>query len=247
MQKELNLTTDQAARIKEATDKAQAAMRELFVGTQEVGLSDEDRQTRLAEATKKAEARATETKMAIEAVLDPKQRERLKGIAVQVADVGALIDKEIQGDLKLSDDQVAKIAAANENLMTQAQQLMSERPDPQTVGSKMQELRSGYQKQLLDIMTADQKAALEKLKGARVEIPPGELMMGGPAAGPRPPATVGSGRTDIAACRLFFWGALLEERYDSRSSTTFDNNRDRGPVDLLGGNGAAALGRGRLW
>jgi hypothetical protein len=173
VQKELNLTEDQQAKIKEVTDKAQTTMRDLFASF--LYLSEEGRQARMEEAHKKMEAQAEETKKAIEGILLPKQLERLKGIVLQVAGVSALREKEVQQDINLSDDQVTKMKAVSDDSIKKVDELFSEPADPQTIRLKMLELRKDYEKQVMSVLTADQKALLEKLKGTKLEIPSTEL------------------------------------------------------------------------
>ena len=81
------------------------------------------------------------------------------------------MDKEVQQDLKLSDDQVAKIKTANEDLVKKKHELMIGGADPMALGPKIQQLRVDYEKQVMEVLTADQKASLEKMKGAKFAFP----------------------------------------------------------------------------
>jgi len=165
VQEEMNLSADQQGKVKEATDKARAAMRELFAGIR--NLSPEERDAKMDEVSKKMEAKTEETKKVFEGILLPKQLARLKGISLQMAGISALVDKEVQQDLKLSDEQVAKIKTATDDLMKKNSELRSEGADPSTLAPKMQQLRMDFEKQVTGALTADQKAALEKMKGAK--------------------------------------------------------------------------------
>jgi len=188
VQKELNLADDQKAKIKEAGAKAQAAMRELFSGMRD--LSEEERRVKMEEAGKKMQTQAEETKTAIENALLPNQLQRLKGIALQVVGVQALNDKQVQGDLKLEDYQTAAIRVIGERSSRKIRELFTGGGDPQTVGAKIQEIRKDSEKRMMDLLTDDQKASLEKMKGGNLEIPASELWgFGGPGrsgrGGPR--------------------------------------------------------------
>ncbi len=165
VQEEMKLSEDQQAKVKDVADKARAAMRELFAGFR--NLSPEDREAKMEEAGKKMEAKAEETKKAFEGVLLPKQAARLKGIALQMAGVSALIDKEVQQDLKLSDDQVAKVKAATDDLMKKFSEMRGEGTDPKTQGAMMHQLEVDFEKQTMGALTADQKASLDKMKGEK--------------------------------------------------------------------------------
>jgi Spy/CpxP family protein refolding chaperone len=173
VQKDLGLLEDQEAKIKEATDKAQTAMRELWSGMRD--LSPEERQEKMKEIGKKMQDLAEETKKTVEATLLPKQLERLKGIAIQVAGTMALADKGVQQDLKLSDDQIAKIKSIGEESMKKVRELFEPGADREAMRTKMDELRKDAEKQVMDVLTAEQKDSFEKMKGAKLEIPREEL------------------------------------------------------------------------
>jgi Spy/CpxP family protein refolding chaperone len=190
VQKELELVDDQKAKLKEAGEKAQAAMRELFSGMRD--LSEEDRRAKMAEVGKKMTAQGEQMKKAIEEILLPHQLERLRGIAIQIVGVPALNDKEVQQSLKLTEEQTAKMKSIYEEAGKKMRELFGEgRPDFRTIGPKMQEIGKETQKQLLDVLTDEQKTSFEKMKGEKLEIPASELRgPGGPGGpgGPRPPA-----------------------------------------------------------
>jgi len=185
VQKELELIDDQKAKLKEVNDKAQAAMREMFSGMGNMReMSEEDRRKRFEEMRKKGEAQAESTKKAIEEILLPHQLERLKGIALQRAGVAALNDKEIQHDLKMTEEQVAKLKAINEEAAKKAQEMFAGMRDlsPEErqarfaeMGQKMQESRKETETRLMNVLTAEQKETLEKMKGEKLEIPESEL------------------------------------------------------------------------
>ena len=170
VQKELNLSDDQKAKISEAVDKARAAMGKM---RSDMGdLSQEERQAQMKKIRPKMQAQAEETKKTIEGILQPKQVERLREIALQVVGVRAVNDKEVQKGLKLSDDQVAKIKTIGGDLRKKLQESRSEGGFDR---EKFQEMNKEFEKQLADVLTADQKAALEKMKGEKLDIPADEL------------------------------------------------------------------------
>jgi Spy/CpxP family protein refolding chaperone len=163
VQKELNLTEDQQAKIKEIRDKGRAAGRELFSGMRD--WSEEERRTKMEEIGKKSQAQAEEN------ALLPKQLERLKGIALQAAGVQALNDKQVQQDLKLEDYQTAAIRVIGARSGKKIRELFTGGGDPQTAGSKIEEIRKESEKQTVDLLTDDQKASLERMKGDKLEVP----------------------------------------------------------------------------
>ena len=177
VQKDLELVDDQKTKIKETSDKAQAAMREMRMGMQD--LAPEERQAKMEEMGKKMQAQQEELKKVIESTLLPNQLKRLKEIALQVAGSQALNDKQIQDDLKLTADQVAKIKTIGEESMKKIQDLFAGGGDPQSAFQKMPEIRQETEKQIVAVLTDEQKASLEKMKGQKLEIPTSELGRGG--------------------------------------------------------------------
>ena len=171
VQEELNLSDDQKTKVKDAIDKIPATMRELDAGVR--GASPEQRQAKMIEAAKKLEAQAEETKKTIEGVLLPKQLDGSRGLHCKRRALSAFTDKEVQQDLKLSDDQVAKIKTANEGMWKKGDELWTECADSKTQAPKWQRLLADYEKQIMEILTADQKASLDKMKGREVRIATG--------------------------------------------------------------------------
>jgi len=173
VQKELELVDDQKTKIKEASDKAQAARRELFSGMQDI--APEERQAKMEEIGKKMQAQQDEMKKVIESTLLPNQLKRLKEIALQVAGTQALNDKQVQDDLKLTADQVAKIKTIGEDSTKKIQELFTPGGDMQSAFPKIQEIRQDAEKQIIGVLTDEQKASLEKMKGEKLDIPASEL------------------------------------------------------------------------
>ncbi len=199
VQKELELIDEQKAKLKELNEKNQAAMRDMFSGMGNMrDMSEEDRRKRFEEMRKKGEAQAETTKKAIEDILLPHQLDRLKGIALQRLGVAALNDKEIQQDLKMTEEQVAKLKAINEEAAKRAQEMFAGMRDlgPEErqarfaeMGRKMQESRKETEGKLMGVLTAEQRESLERMKGEKLEIPDAELRprlgFGGPGGGER--------------------------------------------------------------
>ena len=151
----------------------------------EVNVSDEDR-TKIREATEKVNAKiramyAEELTKAFEETLRPEQFKRLKGIALQQAGVQALNDPQLQKELKMTDEQVAKLKAIGEDSGEKTRELFSGDVDRETIGEKMQSIREDAEKQMTALLTDDQTASLEKMMGDDFKIPPEELR--GPGRG----------------------------------------------------------------
>jgi Spy/CpxP family protein refolding chaperone len=186
VKKELNLSDDQEAKIKEATSKAQAAMREMFSGMR--GLSPEEMRAKMQEMGRKMQTQAEDARTAIEATLRPEQLKRLKQIAMQVAGAQALGDKSVQKDLKLSDEQIAKIKSVGEGAMKKISEMFRGGGNLQNAASKIEDLRKSAERDAFDVLTDDQLMLLDKMKGDKLEIPASELRgpgMGGFGGGGR--------------------------------------------------------------
>jgi hypothetical protein len=141
--KELKLTDDQKAKIRQINEKAQAVTREAFEGMAD--LSPEERRERMAGLREKMQDQRRETNKALEAVLTESQAKRLTEISIQVRGEQALRDPEVQSALGLSEDQKAKIRSP------------------------------------LAVLTDDQKAAFERMKGEKFDVR--SIRMGGPGMG----------------------------------------------------------------
>ena len=161
----------------------------------EVKVSDEDR-NKIREATAKVDAKiramyAEEMVKAFEDSLTPEQFKRLKGIVLQQAGVQALNDKLLQKELKMSDEQLAKLKTIGEDSGKKFRELFSGDVDRETIGEKMQEIRKESEKQMMGVLTEEQAAQLEKLMGEDFKIPPAELR--GPGRGFGGPGGAGPG------------------------------------------------------
>jgi hypothetical protein len=175
VQKELKLTDDQKATIKEIASKA-GARGERMQGLRD--LPEEERKAKMAEMRKKAEARAEETAKQINEVLKPEQRERMKQIALQLRGTSALQDKAVAEALGLSTEQKDKIAAI-------AKEAAKKRTDLMAGGGgagareEMQKIRKEADSETLGVLTGDQKEKLEKMKGDKFEFDRAAMMKAG--------------------------------------------------------------------
>jgi hypothetical protein len=183
VQKDLDLVADQKAKIKEINDKTDAARREMFSGMGD--LTPEERRAKFEETAKKMQELGEKNSKAIEGVLLPDQLKRLKGITLQRMGVMALGDKGVQKDLNLSDEQVAKIKTIGEDGMKKMGELFRSGLDRDEMRKKMDEMRKDSEKKVMDVLSADQKTKLEKMKGKELKIPDSELrqMWGGGRGG----------------------------------------------------------------
>ena len=120
-------------------------------------------------------ARNTDDDKKIAGLLDAKQLARLNQIRVQALGAGALMDETLAKELSITDDQVAKFQSA-----------MQEMRQGGGGGGNPGEMRAKMTAKAMEILSADQKAKLEALKGPAFDV--SKLQMRGPGGGGRPGA-----------------------------------------------------------
>jgi len=161
VQKDLKVSDDQ----KESLNKLQEKARDAFSELQ--GLSQEERRTKMQELRKDQDEK-------IAGILNDKQKARLKEIGLQASGGFALANKDVAEALKLTDDQVNKIKDLNDSFRKDAQAAyQSAGGDFNSAREAMTKLRKETGEKLTDVLTADQKAAFEKLKGEKIDLPAG--------------------------------------------------------------------------
>jgi Spy/CpxP family protein refolding chaperone len=194
VQKELGLSDEQKAQVKdlgrEVRDQLRSALGNFNFGELR-DLSREEREKRLGEARKKAEAAGKVVEEKLAKILDAKQLERLGQIRLQREGPAALARPKIAEQLGLSDEQKAKI----KKILGERQPLVApagnQKPSPDQIRdflAKMQERRSKTQSDLLAVLTDEQKAKWSELKGKEFKFPPFRLPAAKPAEPPKPPA-----------------------------------------------------------
>jgi hypothetical protein len=135
-------------------------------------MTDEQRQKWMEERR----ARNAEDDKKIAGLLDVKQLTRLKQIRVQALGAGALMDETLAKELSITDDQVAKLQSAMQEM----------RQGGGGGGGNPGEMRAKMTAKAMEILSADQKAKLEALKGPPFDV--SKLQMRGPWGGGRPGA-----------------------------------------------------------
>lgn len=187
VQTELKLSDEQKEKIKTAADEARTQGRELFSGLQ--GLrdkSEEERTKAFAEMREKGAEMRKEADAKAVAVLDDAQKKRLQGIYIQVAGVRSLSDEAIAKELEINELQAEEIKLALEDSRKKAGEQQREmfgklrdgsltRED---YGKKMEELRGAGDKDVLAVLSEDQRKEYEALQGEKVEITQRDLFTG---------------------------------------------------------------------
>jgi len=161
--KELELTEDQQAKLRELGQQIRERMQEQFRGFRD--LSPEEREARFREMREKMEAQVKEVQDKVNQILLPHQAKRLEQISFQLrarmggGGLGGLIDdQETVKKLGLTEDQVQKLRQirdeAREKLRTLPQQIQKE-----------------AEEKAMQVLTEQQKQILKDLMGERFEMP----------------------------------------------------------------------------
>jgi Spy/CpxP family protein refolding chaperone len=194
VQKELGLSDDQKAQVKdlgrEVRDRLRSALGN-FNFQELQNLSREEREKRLGEARKKAEAAGKTIEDKLAKILDAKQLERLGQLRLQREGPAALARPKIADQLGLSDEQKAEIKKILAEARPRVLSAGAEKPSPDQLRdffSRMQERRSKMQSDLLAVLSDQQKAKWSEMKGKEFKFPPPRLPAAKPAEPPKPPA-----------------------------------------------------------
>lgn len=176
VQKEIELTDDQKAEIEKIVTANREKMRELF-GQGQGG----DRQANF----EKMRELQQEAQKKIEDALLPHQVARLKEIRLQVAGVQALMDPDVQKELGLSEEQVQKLRDVGREVMQSMRPQDGQGPrDPGAMRERFQEMRQKMEEAALKVLTDDQKAKWNKMKGEKFELAPEDMFPRRPGAAP---------------------------------------------------------------
>jgi len=158
VQKELKLDKEQTDKV----EKFSADMREKMQGFQD--LSQEERQTKMQEMQKDG------TKIAGE-ILKPEQKKRFDQISLQARGLQAFNDPEVQGKLKITDEQKAKIKTLADDTQAQRRDIMQDAGgDRQAAMKKMTDLTKEATKKAMDLLTTEQKATWKEMTGEPFEL-----------------------------------------------------------------------------
>jgi hypothetical protein len=177
---------------KSASESLQEDQRKLF----QRDISDEDRKKISAELDTKAQG-------IMEEILTPENQKRLMGLYAQNAGARAVVNTVIAKEIGLSDSERANL---EKELQTQAEKMGEkmreqfaggggERPDFTKMQEAMAKMQEETNKFVEGKLTADQKKALETLKGKKFKFPEQRgFGFGGGAGGGRGGAEGGGGR-----------------------------------------------------
>jgi hypothetical protein len=171
VRRELKLTADQEATIDVTAERMKAVIKRR--PTLRESLAQPDGKKKMDEYVKQRRAVFEEMKEALDATLEPEQMSRLRGMALQIVGPGAICDKEIQRDLALSDDQLARIEAINVDMANSLRQMRGR--SSRSATPKSQVSVKDYGERLTNVLTEDQRAAFAEMQGAKFAIPSQEM------------------------------------------------------------------------
>jgi len=173
VQEELKLDDDQKAKIQEALQTVNAQRQELFAALR--GLQGDERQKKMAELRKKMQDKTAEATKTVRAVLKPEQAERLDQISLQIRGLQALRDATVAEKLQLTPEQRKQIqdaSAAGQQKRTQlVQDVRNGNVERAKYREKLDEIAKETETKTIDVLTDEQKAQFEKMKGAKFELP----------------------------------------------------------------------------
>ncbi|MEP0765954.1 MAG: hypothetical protein HRF45_05355 [Fimbriimonadia bacterium] len=150
------------------------------------------------------QARAAQVEKEIQTILDKAQYERLKQLSLQLRGPDALAsDPELQKALGLTEDQIKKISDTVAQVRQSHMQQFrggagGEQPDREQMMARMQEMRKEMATKVEALLTAEQKAKYQALKGKAFTFTNpwggfGGRQRGGPGGQPGGPPGRGDG------------------------------------------------------
>lgn len=153
VQKELKMSDEQISKLKDAVSKVAEKYKADIANFQR--LSPEEMQ-------KKTKAFTEENNKAIAGVLDAKQWKRFKQLQWQASRNLAILDPDLQKELKMSDEQKKKVDAIFSNFQKKMQDLQKSR---ETSPEKYQTLYLDTDKKAGEVLTEEQQKSFKELKG----------------------------------------------------------------------------------
>jgi Spy/CpxP family protein refolding chaperone len=181
IKKELNITDEQSAKIKELDTQFRAKLKEKVADVKIEELKGDDAKIKAKYTEIDKESQAFRTKVG--EVLKPDQVTRLKQIFLQIYGFGPLTSNDYSEELKLTDEQTGKIKTIQEDLFTNMKASWttptgSEDEKNKTIANnrkQMEQILKDSNDQTLAVLTDEQKKALETLKGKEFKLDPTTL------------------------------------------------------------------------
>jgi Spy/CpxP family protein refolding chaperone len=186
VQKELKMTDDQIALVKEMQAANQGAGGQRGRGNNQ-NQTDAERQERREQAEKRAEERTAKVK----ALLTDDQNNRLKQIQLWVQGAARVSENaDAAKALALTDDQKAAFKAINDESGKKRGELMqkmrgSTPEQRQEITTQVASLRKDTESEAMAVLTDEQKAQFTSLRGEKFELDMSQALQGGGRGGRR--------------------------------------------------------------
>lgn len=174
VKKEVKFTDEQSAELKKVRDEVRDTTSAKLKAMGLDKLDTEGKKAKIKESGKEIEAILNESRAKIEKIIKPEQSKRLKEIVLQRFGWGPLTSELFSADLKLTDKQKADLRTIGEQMQTK-NQTGWELPTGDEANrtkilndnhKRMEAILKDVNEQSLAVLTAAQKATLDKLKGA---------------------------------------------------------------------------------
>jgi Spy/CpxP family protein refolding chaperone len=172
VQKELKLSEEQIGKVEKINEELRAEMTDQYTALRDIE-DREKRQAKMAELVGQFDSKAREK---LRDVLDKEQTARLDQIRMQVRPVAdSLANKDVVDRLKLTEEQQKKLAQINKDMQAKQSELYSGMRDASEeqrteAFQKLRKIRGDADKQALEVLTAEQKEAFEKMQGKKIEL-----------------------------------------------------------------------------
>jgi Spy/CpxP family protein refolding chaperone len=172
VQKEMKLSEEQMTTVQGIVEKLGAEMQEQYTALREI----EDRDQQRAKLTELRDQSDQKVREQLGDVVEREQVMRLYQIRMQVrAVVDSLANRYVSGRLELTDDQKNKLAEINKRVGAKQSEVYATIRDASgeqrsEAFQKLRKIRSNADAEALALLTAEQKAAFEEMKGEQIEL-----------------------------------------------------------------------------
>lgn len=133
-------------------------------------LTEEERTKRFEEMDKQRQERSKKADESIKALLKPEQWTRLSELRLQREGVRSWSREDVQKQLGLTEEQVAKVKTLTSAQGPDFRDLSSEE-EIAKLREEMKARREAFDKGMAEVLTEDQKATWTKLQGTKFEFP----------------------------------------------------------------------------
>ncbi len=193
VQKELKLDEEATKQVKSLAEEFSAKRRESrgsFTGLRD--LSDDEREKAIAKLVESSRKLSAEYGKKVDAVLGKEKSARLSQIALWATHQRGGISAVVRNDalaktIKLTGEQKEKLTAINEESGRKRSELRRDRDTPREERTKKRaEITEQANKQVKELLTEDQTAAIKKAMGEKFEVDLSALGRGGQPRRRRP-------------------------------------------------------------